>query len=100
VAKGVPNRQIILNHSVRNVLPPVVTLLGMDLGQFLSGIIVVEAVFGWPGMGNLAVQALNALDRPVVMGCTIVAAIGVGFFNFLADVVRMAIDPRIRLDRL
>jgi ABC-type dipeptide/oligopeptide/nickel transport system permease component len=96
VAKGLPNRRIVLNHSLRNVFPPVVTMLGIDLGVYLSGVIVVEAVFGWPGMGLLAVQSLNQLDRPVVLGCALVAAVSVGLFNFLADIVRMVIDPRTR----
>jgi ABC-type dipeptide/oligopeptide/nickel transport system permease component len=96
VAKGLPNRRIVLDHSLRNVFPPVVTMLGIDLGVYLSGVIVVEAVFGWPGMGLLAVQSLNQLDRPVVLGCALVAAVSVGLFNFLADIVRMVIDPRTR----
>lgn len=96
VAKGVPNHRIVLGHSLRNVFPPVVTMLGIDLGVYLSGVVVVEAVFGWPGMGLLAVQSLNQLDRPVVLGCALVAAVGVGVFNFIADMVRMVIDPRTR----
>lgn len=96
IAKGLPVRRIILHHSLRNVFSPVLTMLGMDLGTFFSGVVVVEVVFGWPGIGNLAVQSLANLDRPLVMGVVILGAIAVVLFNFLADVVRMWVDPRTR----
>ncbi len=98
VAKGMPNRRIVLRHALRNALPPVITMLGLDLGVFLSGVVVVETVFGWPGVGLLAEQSLQNLDRPVVLGIALLAAVAVGVFNFLADVVVMILDPRTRLD--
>jgi peptide/nickel transport system permease protein len=97
VAKGMPNRRIILRHALRNTLPPVVTMLGLDLGVFLSGVVVVETVFGWPGIGLLAEQSVQNLDRPVVLGIALLAAVAVGVFNFLADVLVMVLDPRTRL---
>jgi peptide/nickel transport system permease protein len=97
VAKGMPNRRIIVRHALRNTLPPVVTMLGLDLGVFLSGVVVVETVFGWPGIGLLAEQSVQNLDRPVVLGIALLAAVAVGVFNFLADLLVMLLDPRTRL---
>ena len=97
VTKGASNRRILARHVVRNVSSPLVTMIGLDLGIFISGVVVIEAVFGWPGMGQLAVLSLNRLDRPVVMGTVVVAAAAVIIFNILADFVRMLVDPRTRV---
>jgi peptide/nickel transport system permease protein len=71
-------------------------MIGLDLGAYLSGVVTVEVVFGWPGIGLLAVESLQNLDRPVVMGTVIVGAVAVVVFNLLADVLRMYVDPRTR----
>lgn len=97
VTKGAPNRRILARHVVRNVSSPLVTMIGLDLGIFISGVVVIEAVFGWPGMGQLAVLSLSRMDRPVVMGTVVVAAAAVIIFNILADFVRMLVDPRTRV---
>jgi ABC-type dipeptide/oligopeptide/nickel transport system permease component len=96
VAKGLPDRYILWRHVLRNVLSPAITMIGMDLGAYLSGVVTVEVVFGWPGIGLLAVNSLQNLDRPVVMGTVIVGAIAVVLFNLIADVLRMYVDPRTR----
>ncbi len=96
VAKGLSDRYILRRHVLRNVLSPALTMIGMDLGAYLSGVVTVEVVFGWPGIGLLAVESLQNLDRPVVMGTVIVGAVAVVFFNLLADLVRMYVDPRTR----
>jgi ABC-type dipeptide/oligopeptide/nickel transport system permease component len=96
VAKGLPDRYILWRHVLRNVLSPAITMIGMDLGAYLSGVITVEVVFGWPGIGLLAVDSLQNLDRPVVMGTVIVGAVAVVLFNLIADVLRMYVDPRTR----
>jgi peptide/nickel transport system permease protein len=98
VAKGLPDRYILWRHVMRNVLSPAITMIGMDLGAYLSGVVTVEVVFGWPGIGLLAVNSLQNLDRPVVMGTVIVGAVAVVFFNLIADVLRMYVDPRTRED--
>lgn len=98
VAKGVSDRRILLRHSARNVASPVLTMIGMDLGLYLSGVVVVETVFGWPGIGQLAVNSLQQLDRPVVMGTVIVGAVAVIAFNLVADLLRMVVDPRARTE--
>ena len=97
VAKGIPNWRIVAHHALRNTLAPVITMLGLDMGIFISGVVVVETVFGWPGIGLLAEESVQNLDRPVVLGIALLAAVGVGVFNFLADLVVMFFDPRTRL---
>ena len=97
VAKGVPNWRIVVRHALKNTLPPVITMAGLDFGIFFSGVVVVETVFGWPGIGLLAEQSVQNLDRPVVLGIALLAAVAVGVFNFLADLMCMFLDPRTRL---
>jgi ABC-type dipeptide/oligopeptide/nickel transport system permease component len=98
VAKGLPDRHILFRHVLRNVASPALTMIGMDLGAYLSGVVTVEVVFGWPGIGLLAVNSLQNLDRPVVMGTVIVGAVAVVVFNLAADLLRMYVDPRTRQD--
>lgn len=96
VSKGLSDAYILRRHVLRNVLSPAITMIGLDLGSYLSGVVTVEVVFVWPGIGLLAVNALHDLDRPIVMGTVIVGAVAVVFFNLVADVVRMFVDPRTR----
>jgi ABC-type dipeptide/oligopeptide/nickel transport system permease component len=96
VSKGLSDAYILRRHVLRNVLSPALTMVGLDLGSYLSGVVTVEVVFIWPGIGLLAVNALHNLDRPVVMGTVIVGAVAVVFFNLVADVLRMFVDPRTR----
>jgi len=96
VSKGLSDSYILRRHVLRNVLSPALTMVGLDLGYYLSGVVTVEVVFIWPGIGLLAVNSLHNLDRPVVMGTVIVGAVAVVFFNLVADVVRMFVDPRTR----
>jgi len=94
VSKGLSDSYILRRHVLRNVLSPAITMIGLDLGAYLSGVVTVEVVFVWPGIGLLAVDSLHNLDRPIVMGTVIVGAIAVVFFNLVADVLRMFVDPR------
>jgi peptide/nickel transport system permease protein len=96
VSKGLPDSYILRRHVLRNVLSPAITMIGLDLGSYLSGVVTVEVVFVWPGIGLLAVNALHNLDRPIVMATVIVGAVAVVFSNLVADVVRMFVDPRTR----
>ena len=96
VSKGLSDSYILRRHVLRNVLSPAITMIGLDLGAYLSGVVTVEVVFVWPGIGLLAVDSLHNLDRPIVMGTVIVGAIAVVFFNLVADVLRMYVDPRTR----
>jgi peptide/nickel transport system permease protein len=83
-------------HGVRNALLPLVTLLGISLRILVSGAIVSEAVFGWPGMGLLSVQAISGLDLPVVLGVVFISCLLVQLGNVLADVAVAILDPRVR----
>jgi peptide/nickel transport system permease protein len=100
VAKGLPRRRIIAGHVLRTSLSPVITLAGLDFAAFLSGVVFIEVVFGWPGIGVLQQQAFDELDRPLLMGTVIVSAVLVVGFNLLADVLRTFVDPRTRAETL
>lgn len=95
-AKGLQNRAVLLRHVVRNSLIPVITMLGMDLGTFLGGVVVVEAVYGWPGLGLQAWQALRNLDIPVILGTVLFAGTVMILLNLMIDLSYSLIDPRIR----
>jgi len=84
-------------HALRNAILPVVAMIGLDIGIFMSGAVVVESVFGWPGIGQLAWQAIQRIDIPIIMGVTLVAAVAIVLGNLIADLVAPVIDPRIRL---
>jgi peptide/nickel transport system permease protein len=96
-AKGLPEWRVLARHGLRNAILPVIAMIGLDVGIFMSGVVVVESVFGWPGIGQLTWQAIQGLDIPVIMGVTIVAAGFIVFGNLLADLAAPLIDPRIRL---
>jgi peptide/nickel transport system permease protein len=96
-AKGAPESQVMRSHVLRNALLPVVTMLGMDIGLALGGAIFTESVFGLPGLGKTAIEALNGFDLPVVMGITVFATLAIIVFNLAVDLLYAVIDPRIRL---
>ena len=96
-AKGLDGRAVVLRHALRNAALPFITLLGLQVGFLLSGAIVAETVFAYPGMGRLAVDAISTKDIPVVQAFVTVAAAIVVLVNLLVDLAYRAIDPRIRL---
>lgn len=96
VSKGMPRTQILRRHVIRNILSPVVSLAGMDIALFLSGVVFVEQIFAWPGLGQMQVLAFEEMDRPLLMGTIIVAAVLVVIASMLADGIRAVIDPRAR----
>jgi peptide/nickel transport system permease protein len=96
-AKGLSERAVVLVHALRNAILPVIAMVGLDIGIFMGGAVVVESVYGWPGIGQLAWQAIQVVDIPIIMGVTLVAAIGIVLGNLLADLVMPFIDPRIYL---
>jgi peptide/nickel transport system permease protein len=96
-AKGLSERAVVLVHGLRNAILPVIAMIGLDIGIFMSGAVVVESVFGWPGIGQLAWQAIQRVDIPIIMGVTLVAAVAIVIGNLLADLLAPLIDPRIRL---
>ncbi len=95
-AKGLVERKVLWRHVVSNALIPVITVVGLELGTLLSGSIIVETVFSWPGSGSLLVTALNARDHPLVTGLVLVYTAAFVAINFLIDVLYAIIDPRIR----
>ena len=96
-AKGLPRARIILRHALPNAILPVIAMIGIDIGMFMGGIVVVESVFGWPGIGQLAWQAIQRIDIPIIMGVTLVSACAIVAGNLVADLVTPFIDPRIKL---
>ncbi|MBU3867978.1 ABC transporter permease [Streptomyces sp. 4503] len=94
VSKGLSRRRIVSRHVLRNIASPVTTLIGMDVAVFLSGVVFVEKIFAWPGIGQMQTDAFTDLDRPLLTGTVIVAAALVVTANLLVDLLRSAIDPR------
>lgn len=95
-AKGMPERRVVYQHALRNAVIPLVTLVGLELPALVSGGLVVEVVFGWPGIGRLLYERALQLDYTTVMGITTFAALLVVFGNLLADVLYAVLDPRVR----
>lgn len=94
--KGLPSRIVVYRHALRNALLPVVTIFGLNLGAMLAGFVLVETVFGWPGLGRLTFDAIAARDYPVIGGMFVFLSEAVILANLLTDVLYGAIDPRIR----
>lgn len=97
-AKGLPNRAVLLKHTFKNALVPVIAILGLITTVLFSGSVVIESVFSWPGLGRLAIEAANGRDYPVILGVTLVAGTIVVVVNLLVDVLYAAVDPRISYD--
>jgi peptide/nickel transport system permease protein len=95
-AKGLSEFRVVLLHAGKNALIPIMTLVGISLRVLVSGAIITEDIFGWPGMGRLAVESISGLDLPVVMGIVFVACVAVQVGNLLADLAVAALDPRVR----
>ena len=96
-AKGLSERRVIFRHGVRAALTPVVSQLGVDVGQLLGGVIVVEEVFGLGGIGEASVQAIDTDNLPVIIGFVIIAAVFVVVANIIVDLVYALLDPRVRI---
>lgn len=96
-AKGLSHVRVVYGHALRNALVPVVSVVGTLVPRLMGGSVVTEAVFGWPGMGRLAVEAANARDYPLIVGITVVISAIVVLTSFLVDVAYTWLDPRIRI---
>jgi peptide/nickel transport system permease protein len=96
-SKGLSERLVITKHALRNALIPVVTMWGLDFANFASGLVVIEAVFGWPGIGAQMVEAVLRFDVPLAMGTVLVGALIVGVVNLALDLIYPLLDPRIRV---
>jgi len=95
-AKGTPPTRVYFVHALRNALIPIVTLLGLDIAALMSGVVLTETVFNWPGLGRLAVQAVFDLDIPLVAGTVLFSAVLVLAANLAVDLLYGVIDPRVR----
>jgi peptide/nickel transport system permease protein len=96
-AKGAPESRVMRAHVLRNALLPLITIIGLDIGILLGGAIFTEAVFGLPGLGTTAVNAIQQFDLPVLQGVVIFAAIAIIIFTLIVDLLYAWVDPRIRL---
>jgi peptide/nickel transport system permease protein len=96
-AKGLTNARVIGVHVLRNILIPIVTVIGLEFGSVIAFAIVTESVFAWPGMGKLLIDSINQLDRPVIVAYLMVIVFLFIFINLVVDVLYSALDPRVRL---
>ncbi len=98
-AKGVSRTRAILHHAFRNSLIPIVTILGLQFGVVLTGAVITETIFAWPGIGRLLIQSISFRDYPTVQGCVLLIAVTYVGVNLLTDLTYGFLDPRIRVDR-
>ena len=96
-AKGLRPRRVVMVHMLKNILIPVVTVLGLELGNVIAFAVVTETVFAWPGMGKLLIDSIVNLDRPVVVAYLMLTVLVFILINFLVDLAYSALDPRVRL---
>ena len=96
-AKGLKKRRIIFVHVLKNILIPIVTVVGMELGSLIAFGVVTETIFAWPGMGKLLIDSIYRLDRPVVVAWLMIVVMMFIVINLLVDISYSLIDPRIRL---
>jgi ABC-type dipeptide/oligopeptide/nickel transport system permease component len=97
-SKGLANRTVIMRHAFRNALIPFVTIVGLEFGFLLSGVVVVETVFSWPGVGRLVFNSINQRDIPVVQAAVVFFSLMFVFLNLVVDLLYTALDPRVRLE--
>jgi peptide/nickel transport system permease protein len=96
-AKGVTALRVYTHHALRNALLPIITLLGLDLAGLMSGVVLTETVFNWPGVGRLAVEAVFNQDIPMIMGTVLLSALLIVLANLVVDLLYTVVDPRLRL---
>ncbi|SDZ50193.1 peptide/nickel transport system permease protein [Jannaschia faecimaris] len=96
-AKGLGRVRVLFRHALPNAILPIIAMIGIDVGIFMGGIVVVESVFGWPGIGQLAWQAIQRVDIPIIMGVTLVSACAIVLGNLVADIASLLADPRIKV---
>lgn len=97
-AKGLSRRAVVLRHALPNAITPIITQIGLDMAYFLGGIVVVESVFGWPGIGQLAFQAIQSDDIPLIMGTVLFSAVIIVLVNIFTDVLYAFLNPRVVYD--
>src|SRR5690606_5821299 len=95
-AKGLKERWVILRHALKNTLIPIVTVVGLSIGGLLGGAVITENIFGLPGVGRIAIEAINNRDYPMIQGTVLLVASAFVFVNLIVDIIYVYIDPRIR----
>jgi len=95
-AKGANERRVILKHAIKNAMIPIITVIGVNFGAMLGGAVIIESVFGMPGIGNMMLLAIRTKDIPIVMGGVLVVAVLFGLINLMLDLTYTFIDPRIK----
>ncbi len=96
-AKGLSPSRVVLVHVMKNILIPVVTVLGLELGNLIAFSVVTETVFAWPGMGKLIIDSIQLLDRPVVVAYLMITVLMFIVINLVVDILYSILDPRVRL---
>jgi len=96
-AKGISERRVVRVHVLKNILIPIVTVIGLEFGSVIAFAIVTETIFAWPGMGKLLIDSINVLDRPVIVAYLLVIVVMFVFINLAVDLLYTALDPRVRL---
>jgi peptide/nickel transport system permease protein len=97
-AKGLSNFQILKDHALKNAMLPLVTVIAINLGFTVAGVVQIETVFSWPGLGSAIFEAVNRRDFPVLQGAFLLIAVAVIFANFLADLTYTYLDPRVQTE--
>ena len=95
-ARGLTGRRVVFVHALRNASPPVLTVVALQTGMLLSGAVAVEYVYSWPGLGSLALQAIQFRDFPLVQAIVVVGAVSFVVINLIADLLYAVVDPRLR----
>ena len=96
-AKGLPMRRIVGVHVLKNILIPIVTVIGLEFGSLIAFAIVTETIFAWPGMGKLLIDSINVLDRPVIVAYVLIIVCLFVVINLVVDLMYSLLDPRVRL---
>lgn len=95
-SKGLSRNSVIIHHGFRNAIPPIITIVGLQIGHILGGAVVIENIFAWPGIGDLFINAINSKDLPMIEGCVILISFGYAFINLIVDIIYACIDPRVK----
>lgn len=95
-AKGLSEREVLIRHALRNAIVPAISIIALDLASLISGAVITEAVFAWPGIGSLFVQSMDGRDYPVLMGVLMMGSAAVILANIVGDLAQAALDPRLR----
>ena len=95
-AKGLKWNKIITRHMLKNALPPIITVIGLQIGHVLGGAVIIENIFSWPGVGGLLIDAIHAKDTPMIEGCVLLIAFGYAMIHLIVDMIYACLDPKLK----